>query len=79
MPPTPLSPWYVVQRFLSLSNLGDMEYYTMANEPGEPDFTSNKGIAMLFPTFQTAMRIADATGADVRVLWNKEHVKEFGR
>ena len=82
MAPTSLSPWYVVYRDRLTEGLNPVfkvEYYTSVNDPGEPDFTTIKNIATLFPTFQSAMRIAEATGADVRVIWNKDHVKEFGR
>lgn len=79
--PTPLSPWFVVQR---IGKRGVLEFYhSPVTEPreGEPVelFTQTKSIVMLFQTLQQASRVAEAEAAEVRVLYSKEGAKEFGR
>lgn len=72
--PTTLSPWFVVQR---LSPKGHMEYFRNADETTE--FSTTKGLAMLFTHLPSAARTATAEVAEVRVLTDREDAKEFGR
>lgn len=76
--PTTLSPWYVVQRITSRD---EMEYYRsdLAAPEESATFTNKRAFAMLFMNLQSAARVADAEAAEVRVLYSKDHAKEFGR
>lgn len=73
--PTPLSPWFIVQR---LRSDGHMEYYK-SEDDGAGTFTTVKGLSMLFMSFPSALRVAEAEVAEVRALGTKEHAHEFGR
>ena len=73
--PTILSPWYVVQRFRSVAMLGQLEFYRMSDEGSY--WSENEKDALLFMSLQSAVRIADAEGAHVRVLASEAHLKEF--
>lgn len=78
--PTVLSPWFVVQR---LRDDGHVEYYQSPDEcalnHGDTTFTTKRTFSMLFMSFQSAARVADATAGEVRALFNREHAHEFGR
>ncbi len=82
MPPSVLSPWYVVQR-LQDSYTPSMEYFVSPESSKEVEeansFTPDKRRAMLFQTLQSATRVAEAADADIRVLYDKKHMKEFNR
>jgi hypothetical protein len=54
-----------------------MEYFRNADETTE--FSTTKGLAMLFTHLPSAARTATAEVAEVRVLTDREDAKEFGR
>jgi hypothetical protein len=74
--PTILGPWYVVQR--RTSDDQDLEYYT-SMEDGGVEFTRDEKRAMVFMSLGSAARVAEGSVATVRVLYNEDHAKEFGR
>lgn len=76
--PTILGPWYIVQRPLFTAGATQTEYYQHSEE-GEGLWTTEKKTVCIFMSLHSAARVADATVADVRVLWAAEHAKEFGR
>ena len=85
MPPSVLSPWYLVVRYVRDEQYGmdfpqwyvSPDTSTSAEEANS--FTSDKKRAMLFQTLQSAVRVAEAADAEIRVLYDKKHLKEFGR
>ena len=77
--PTVLSPWYVVQKFRTLSHLGEMYYYTAVEDADEDAFDEKPEKAMLFMSLTAAARVAASEGAEVRVLTTKDEAKEFRR
>lgn len=97
--PTPLSPWFVVQRIESDGSCsGDYkppEFYMAEVEviaTGEPDqpqievtdrretnFSSDPGKALIFMSLVSAVRVAKAEDAHVRVIASKDDLKEFKR
>jgi len=76
--PTLLSPWFVVQKFATLSHLGCAQFYT-AMDDGNTTFVEDENKAMIFMSLHSAYRVAQAEGAHVRVLASADDVKEFGR
>lgn len=90
--PTVLSPWYVVQRpryavghhyadpavTADPFTIREIEYYT-SMELDAGTWQEKKAQAMLFMSLVTASRVADEEDAEVRVLYRKEHAKEFDR
>lgn len=75
--PTTLGAWYVCQR---LRDDGTMEYYTSQEDSGEKElFTPRKAFALLFMSLASAVRVAEGTVAEVRVLTSRADAKEFGR
>jgi hypothetical protein len=85
MPPSVLSPWYLVFKFDRdiAYGMDFIKYYvspdssTAAEEMNS--FTTDKKRAMLFQTLQSAVRVAEAADAEIRVLYDKKHFKEFSR
>lgn len=81
--PTILGPWYVVQRLVSNAHRREVEaefieYYTSMEE-GEETWTPDTKRAMIFMSLHSAVRVAAAEGAHVRVLTSKEEADEFAR
>lgn len=75
------SPWFVVQRVVGLDCMDSdayVEYYT-SMEDDEKTFSSDAKRAMLFAALTSASRVAEAEGAEIRVLRNEADAKEFGR
>lgn len=74
--PTPLSPWFVVQKYTP----GGTRYYS---SPDDIDDTKQWGEtqhgAMLFMNLQSAARVATALDGEVRCLWTRDQIREFGR
>lgn len=75
--PTPLNPWYVVQRLRLLDGDG-LEYYRSTDD-GAGMFSADPHEAMLFMSLGAASRVADSESAHIRVLTRKEDLKEFAR
>ena len=71
-----MSPYYIVQNVVEEHIIS---YYIAPEEAYEKTFSKNKKLVLLFTSLQSASRVADSTDAEVRVLYNKEHLKEFGR
>jgi len=81
MHPTLLSPWYVVFKHGVEKGELKVTYYRSPAEVTETDpnvFTDPKH-AMLFMSLQTACRVANAADGLVRVIYDKDTLKEFGR
>jgi hypothetical protein len=84
--PTIMGPWYVVQRIvygLGRDQRDDfgirhIDYFT-SSEESDQVFQREKKLALLFMSLQSATRVAESEGAEIRVLYNKEHAEEFGR
>lgn len=74
--PTYLSPWFVVQRN-SLDKPLEMEFWSADGEDVIGGWTANPHQAMLFMSIQSAARVADAEAAEVRVLYNRDGLREF--
>lgn len=82
MHPTPLNPWYVVFKYLiEKGNLKEV-YYRAPSEMTEQDphvFAEAKQ-AMVFMSLQSAIRVAEASDAHIRVIYDKDtYRKEFSR
>jgi len=85
MAPSVLAPWYVVVRYVRDEQYGmdfpqwyvSPDSSTAAEEMNS--FTTDKKRAMLFQTLQNAVRVAEAADAEIRVLYDKKHFKEFSR
>lgn len=82
--PTVLSPWYVVQRHrpIDVDPEGCVipEFYSEVDggPVGVNNFwTEHQKYAMLFMSLHSAVRVARAADAEVRVLTSKEEVDEF--
>ncbi len=72
--PSKMQPWYVVQK---LGKRGDMLYFHSVDS-GSP-FRPTKGTSLLFTNFLSAVQVAEVEVAEIRVLYNDEGSKEFGR
>jgi hypothetical protein len=75
--PTPLSPWFVVQRLRPLDGDG-LEFYRSTDE-GMGMFDPSPEQAMLFTNLFSASRVAHSEVAHIRLLTSKEDAKEFAR
>lgn len=83
--PTPLGPWFVVQRLArgvtappGVEYITGVEYYTRDGE-GLDVWTQNPVDALLFMSLHEAGRVASAETAEVRALSSRDDAKEFGR
>jgi hypothetical protein len=76
--PTMLSPWFIVQRVRVDKEIDAsyVEYWTSDGE-GTLAWSRNPHQAMLFMGLQSAARVAEAEVAEVRVLYNKDGLREF--
>lgn len=74
-----MNPWYVVQTFRTLAQLGEMYYYTAMETDTPEAFTEDPKKALLFMNLYSAARVARSEGAHIRVLVDEDDVKEFGR
>lgn len=77
--PTPLGPWFIVQRlrYDDVDKLLGMEYY-QSSEDGDEMWVTNKKQALIFSSLQHASRVASSENAEVRVLSSRDEAKEFG-
>lgn len=82
MYPTPLNPWYAVVKYSVEKGELHEVYYQAPSEMTETDpqvFTDAKH-AMVFMSLQSAIRVAEACNAHIRVIYDREtYKKEFGR
>ena len=77
--PTVLAPWFVVQRLRPGDQLLDyppIQYYQESDE-GMPMWKDDPNSAMIFMSLHSAHRVARATASEVRVLVDKDDLKEF--
>lgn len=79
--PTVLSPWYVVQKFVCEEDAGTPVgiWYYSAAEDGNTLFVPDPKRAMMIQSLHTAVHIARAEGAEIRVLTCEDDAREFGR
>lgn len=80
--PTPLNPWYVVQRLTTTAEPTVEMSYAVSNYDQDDStamFSTNKKDALLFMSLASAARVALSEGAEVRVLTTKDATKEFSR
>ena len=69
---------FVIQRWESLSNLGQMYYYTQQEADRDyKEFSENPKSAMVFDNLVFAARTASAVDGEIRVLTRKEELAEF--
>lgn len=79
---SPFNPLYVVQQYTEEETRyykSRMQLEEGAADVSEDDMDPSPKHAMLFVRLESAARVADALSAEVRVLYNKSHLREFGR
>lgn len=74
--PTVLSPYFIVFE----DRPEGRRFYRSPVEagPGE-EWTTDKSYALLMMSLSSAARVALTLNAEVKVIWTKEHLREFGR
>lgn len=74
--PTHLNPWYVVQKLITVDTDNAFVYWSTDGE-GTMAWVGNPHQAMLFMSLSSAARVANAELAQVRVIYDKEGLRQF--